>query len=324
MHGKSLIFPLNKMDKTKWFLFKRKESYWHLKTPCQVFCNPKNISKYYLDMSTRANYQGAFNEKGAFLTEYSNPVCFQEFSIHLSFYALGCICAFEKTKKQEFEKKFLAQAEWLVENLKNRKGFFVWEHDFDLKYYSLEKPWVSALAQGLGISVLLRAHKSTGRKIFLKRAKQALTAFNYPVEKGSFASELNGEIFFEEAPSPGKKPHILNGHISALFGLYDFYLATKDKNALELFEKGVFSLEKNIELFDSGFWSKYDILNDFFPNIASGFYHDLHIEQLKALHSITGKKIFKDYAKKWENYKKSKPNRAIAFGLKAAHKILIY
>jgi len=107
-----------------------------------------------------------------------------------------------------------------------------------------------------------------------------------------------GNIWLEEyAILP--PPHILNGFIFALLGVYDFYRVTKSEKSLNLFNEGIKTLEKNLNLYDSGYWSLYNLIHKY-PAIKK--YHELHIRQLKVLHELTGKDIFNEYAERWEEY----------------------
>src|SRR5208282_2380369 len=56
--------------------------------------------------------------------------------------------------------KTLKAADWLAVNLEqNAHELWVWNHHFDWDYRDkLKAPWYSGLAQGQGVSLLLRAH----------------------------------------------------------------------------------------------------------------------------------------------------------------------
>jgi hypothetical protein len=75
-----------------------------------------------------------------------------------------------------------------------------------------------------------------------------------------------------------------------------------------LFNQGVKSLEDNIQRFELHLpflkWTRYDD-NKLF--LATGYYHWIHIGQLKWLYGVTEKEIFKEYAERWENYLRYKP-----------------
>jgi len=67
----------------------------------------------------------------------------------------------------------------MVGNLeRNRANLWLWMHNFDWEYReTLIKPWYSGLAQGQGISLLVRAHRETGDSHYLEAAHKAFASF---------------------------------------------------------------------------------------------------------------------------------------------------
>jgi len=70
-------------------------------------------------------------------------------------------------------------------------------------------------------------------------------------------------------------------------------------------------------MFDCGYWSYYDLSG----NIASPFYHNLHIEQLKVMFDLFKIDKFSKYTEKWLGYKNSLFKSKKAFLAKAIQKI---
>lgn len=100
-----------------------------------------------------------------------------------------------------------------------------------------------------------------------------------------------------------------------MFGIYDYYRVTKEEKVLSLFNEAIETLKKILPEYDPGYWSKYSLyekrdLTHFVSALASVHYHRTHISQLRVLYAITGEKIFKDYADKWD---KGKINLLINF-----------
>ncbi len=224
------------------------------------------------------------------------------------------------------KKKFFLIADWLLAHLEpNAKGLSVWKHHFNWEYRdTLKAPWYSGLAQGQGISLLVRAHKESGDSRYLDAARATFISFQHPIEEGGVAfTDESGDLWFEEyIVSP--PTHILNGFIWALWGVYDYALATKESAAEELFTLCVRTLLHNLDRYDLGFWSLYEQSGTRLPMVASGFYHRLHIVQLRVMYRLTGEELFARVADRWEVYAKSGLNRARALTYKTAFKLCHY
>jgi len=222
--------------------------------------------------------------------------------------------------------KFLAVADWLVANLEtNQAGLQVWNHHFDWEYRTtLRAPWQSALAQGQGISVLVRAYSETGNAKYMEAAASAFAAFKKETREGGMLHiDERGDVWLEEyIVSP--PTHILNGFMWASWGIYDYWLATGDEDARELFAAAVGTLKRNLDEYDVGFWSLYELAGTRLKMLASPFYHRLHIVQLGVLHKLTAEGIFARYAEKWSSYRSRFFNRNAALAYKSAFKLLYY
>lgn len=202
---------------------------------------------------------------------------------------------------EEKKSLFWNCVDWLVKNLSKKDHLFVWEYNFPWQIYHLCPPWVSGMAQGLGIKVLVLAYKATSNKEFINIAFDALQTFMGPVEEGGVLKidEDDGGWWYEEYASPSSiRSYVLNGHIFALGGIYELYMLTKDGMAQKLFEKGINELKRHIYEYDTGLWTYYDRLK----NVANWKYHSIHINQMDYLYKITMKKVFLSFHKKWYNY----------------------
>lgn len=196
------------------------------------------------------------------------------------------------------KEQFLNIANWLVENVSYRDGFAVWEYKFPWKSYNMIPPWVSGMAQGLGVEVLGRAYHLTGKDLYLEVAKKALKALQVPIEKGGVRIDIGNGWWYEEyADLEGKNPRVLNGMIYALEGVYNFWSITGYEQAKMIFDKGVIALKASLPSYDALGWTYYDALG----NIASKNYHHIHIRQMKWLYKVTGDPVYAHYAADWEN-----------------------
>ena len=106
--------------------------------------------------------------------------------------------------------------------------------------------------------------------------------------------------------------------------MYDYFLATGSREAVNLFAAAVETLCKNLDRYDLGFWSLYEQSGTRLPMIASPFYHRLHITQLRVMHHITSEATFAHYADRWESYLRSALKRTRALCYKGAFKLCYY
>jgi hypothetical protein len=140
---------------------------------------------------------------------------------------------------------------------------------------------------------------------------------------GVTCTDENGDLWFEEyIVSP--PTHILNGFIWAAWGVHDYFLATGDPTAQTLFQQASETLRKNLPRYDLGFWSLYEQSGTRLPMVASSFYHQLHIVQLRVMERLTGEVEFGRVADRWEDYSRSCAKRARALCYKSAFKLCYY
>ncbi|HUA14817.1 MAG TPA: D-glucuronyl C5-epimerase family protein [Verrucomicrobiae bacterium] len=301
-------------------------TFWH-ETPAE---NPRatadKLGEYYMLFAEKADYRGPFDPAGIPQLDYRGRIGRQYNPIAIAQYGLGNYNLFRRTGDSTRRDKFFRIADWLASHLElNPRGLAVWNHHFDWEYReTLKAPWFSALAQGQGISVLVRAHQESGERRYLQAARRAFECFCRPIADGGVAfTDDRGDLWFEEyLVSP--PTHILNGFIWAAWGVYDYSLATGDDSARELFSHAVATLLHNLDRFDLGFWSLYEQAGTRLPMVASSFYHRLHIVQLRIMHRLAGAEEFARVAHRWESYTQSRGNRLRALAYKSAFKLTYY
>ncbi len=301
-------------------------SFWHEDPQPNPQARADQLGQYYMRFAEKADYPGPFDPRGVPMLNYRGGIGLQYNPIAVAQYGLGNYNLFSQTGKPERRENFLNASDWLVANLeRNAYSLWVWNHHFDWEYRdTLKAPWYSGLAQGQGVSLLLRAHRETGKVIYLDAAQRAFESLLRPVHEGGVLfTDAHGDRWIEEyLVSP--PTHILNGMIWALWGVHDYFLATSDPAARTLFDQVVQTLRRNLELYDVGFWSLYEQSGTRLKMIASPFYHRLHIVQLTVMHQLTGMEIFLQYAERWQRYAKSRAKRAAALCYKSAFKLCYY
>lgn len=301
-------------------------TFWHEIPAENPNATPDKLGEYYMLFAEKADYSGVYDPTGIPMLDYHGSIGRQYNPIAIAQYALGNYNLFVHSGEAARREKFFRCADWLVAQLApNAHGIAVWNHHFDWEYRdTLKAPWYSALAQGQGISVLVRAHRESGEMRYLVAAQHALASFYHPMTEGgvAFADDC-GDLWFEEyIVSP--PTHILNGFIWASWGVYDYFLATGDRAAKDLFSRALETMLHNLDRYDLGFWSLYEQSGTRLPMVASMFYHQLHIVQLRVMHRLTAEDTFARMAERWDGYTRSRAKRMRALCYKSAFKLCYY
>ncbi|MEQ9620241.1 MAG: D-glucuronyl C5-epimerase family protein [Deltaproteobacteria bacterium] len=295
----------------RWFNILLGRSYYHVSQPIGRFISKDEIAGYYNDFTKKADWKGISDNEGIPLNILSNGIKVY-FPITIAQMALGNYDLWLESKESENKRKFLTLANWLKENQDSKGG---WENPWEyLRPSSISN--YSAMAQGEGISTLVRAYALTKDISFLNQAEKAYNLMMAPIEKGGCTFFIDEDIYLEEYPEIPRST-VLNGWIYALFGVYDFKIASKDRDVKSVYEKSLETVEKSLKFFDSGYWTYYDLQN----NLASHYYHAVHISLLDALYILSDTKTFDHFSNKWKNYERNFFNKSKALTAKALQRL---
>ena len=190
---------------------------------------------------------------------------------------------------------FLRVANWFM-----RPEDALWRYTFNRG--RLRAPWISAMAQGQGMSVLVRAWRTSGEARYLEQARRATAPFHAPLAAGGLRSSIEGQFsFWEEFPEEPPM-HVLNGFLFALIGILE--LAPYANDAPKLAQAMGGALERCVDFWDLGYWSSYDLAHRVHGKVnpATIAYHRLHIAQLSYLAKRLGSSKLVATAARWEAY----------------------
>ena len=186
--------------------------------------------------------------------------------------------------------------------------------------YPLMPPWVSAMAQGEGASLLVRVAAETGVDRYAEAAASALRLIGVHSSEGGASAELDGLRLPEEYPTDPPS-FVLNGAIFALWGLRDVAVALADAEVESRFASGADALAATIERWDTGAWSRYDLYPHPVVNVASRAYHGLHVAQLEAMDMLAPRPALRAAADRFAGYAASPRRRAAALARKALFRV---
>ncbi|MDD5063955.1 MAG: D-glucuronyl C5-epimerase family protein [Phycisphaerae bacterium] len=266
-----------------------------------------SLGRYFIDLSERKYLIGTIP-----LDRNGVPLhrgCYHP--VYISQYALGAFDYYLNTGNKEAKQAFLTCAAWLRDNLVKRNGFFYWEYTFEIDYPGglYKNPWYSAMAQGEGVSVLLRAFCETRQREYLSAAKKAIEPIFHDLSEGGISVvKQDGYVFPQEYPTTPISSDILNGAIFAYIGVYEYHKVTKEPKTKQFCDRIAKTFLSVVDEYDAGYWSLYSRWPR--KHLASPSYNSLHIAQLRALYLITGEEKFLEYSKKFESYQSNWTDKA--------------
>lgn len=213
-------------------------------------------------------------------------------------YALNYYKQFGPGNHNASAESFFYCVTWLAEHMtyKNNHAFyqFNWQQPW---YDSVGVPYTSGMTSGLAIQVFTDAYRLTKSSKYLEYAKALLNGYFVPVQAGGFTYTGDKGWWYEElADTAMHTPHILDGHIFAITGVYEYWLVTKDDSAAIIIDKGIQSLKSTLACYDIGNgWAYYDI----YKKPADKKYQRILTAQMQQLYSISANSLFKFYYDKW-------------------------
>ena len=229
------------------------------------------------------------------------PLGFQSNPVTTALQANEFYDKYKENNDESSKMYFLNNADWLVDNAINKGYYSLLQYNFPLPIYNFKAPWFSAMAHGLALQVLIKAHEITLDSKYLTAAKSLLNAFFIEVKDGGITyKDSSDEWWYEEYASNDKDSmisRVLNGMIFTVLGIYDYFQYTNDPDAKLLFDKGVNSIKKEISKYNDNGYSYYDLLGN-----PSDKYHQIHVDLTKQLYDLTGEPIFTKYHELWKNH----------------------
>ena len=288
----------------KWFRMLTGKSIYHVNQGEGTLYSKTDVLGYYNDLTEKITRDAPDILVPKYKMDTGDTVYF---SIGVFQYGLAAYDLYLKTKDDIYLRKLLACSDWALEK-QQEDGSWI---SFD--FVTPEAPY-SSMAQGEGISMLIRAHIVTQNQTYLNAAEKALDFMLKPISEGGVCEYQGEDICFYEYTN---LPAVLNGWIFSVWGLYDYYKYTNEEKLKPVLDASVASIKKALPSFDMKYWSKYDAGKC----VASPFYHKLHIAQLRVMYDLFGGEEFLGYADRWEKYQKSFWNSKRAFVKKAMQKV---
>ena len=165
---------------------------------------------------------------------------------------------------------------------------------FDFSLGHLKAPWYNAMAQGYGLSFFVRMYRLFGNPADLDTANALFRSFQIlgPIP-GPWVSQVVNHVLWLEHYPKGKYLHVLNAHMHALFGLYDYWQQVGTPESRQVLEGAITTMRHDLHLFRRiGQTSRYCLVHP----VYSLKYHRLHIQQVRELALISAEPYFTAFA----------------------------
>jgi hypothetical protein len=243
-----------------------------------------------------------------------------QFYVGVAQYGLG---AFERWLAGDGEEWLAAATATGMHLVSSQEQDGSWLHPEAFAHtFPLAPPWRCGMAQGEAASLLVRLYLTTHEEVYADSALRALSPLSRAPSEGGVRALLDGRPWPEEYPT-SPPSFVLNGAMFALWGLRDVAVGLGDAEAASAFEEGVDALAASLHRFDNGWWSLYSLFPHPVIGVASSFYHDLHITQLRAMDLISPRPEFEQVRTRWIAYADSPWSRRRAFASKALFRVLV-
>ena len=174
----------------------------------------------------------------------------------------------------------------------DRGGWPAWEYYF--QFGGGKPPWTSSISQGTAVQALARAGALLADANLTAAGEAALGAFEQPAPNGVRVDTPSGPFYVIYSFNPDEL--VINAHLQALVGLYDFAQITGDPRALGLFQQGDATAQALLPSYDTGKWSMYDQFHE-----SDLSYHNLVTGFLKNLCTRTATPIYCDTVTNFKN-----------------------
>jgi heparosan-N-sulfate-glucuronate 5-epimerase len=218
---------------------------------------------------------------------------------YIAWYGLVQLGYYLRGYGSEYLAAFLRQVEWLEKHaIRRDDGAVVWVMNFDNPENGvlLRAPWVSAHAQGLVISALVRGLRVTKSSRLRELLQDSTRIFSLDAGQGGIRATSDDKLFYTEVPG-GSVPGILDGFMTSLLGLYDLFIETEEPRTEELFRNGIKGLKGLLPYWDyQRKWSWYGLRE----NLCTPAYHCLNRLLLGVLGRLTADQEFTELAECWD------------------------
>jgi len=220
--------------------------------------------------------------------------------------------SYRQTGDRFFLERAEAQAQRLIDTRVAWRGAWFYPYTFDFPLHGnpddmVHAPWFSGLAQGKALSLFSRLAHVTGSEKWREAADRTFASFVVGLllpgpssmkQDGPWFVAVDSDklVWFVQHPGAtlADSDIIYNGHLAAVFGLWEYYKLSRNPDALALYDGGVTTILEHLgDIRVPGRPSRYCLTHG---ADAANTYHRLHVEQFVQLWLMTRKAVFIQFA----------------------------
>ncbi len=219
-------------------------------------------------------------------------------------YALSALDEFHITGNTLWLERAVANARHLIDNSVDRDGAMWFPYPFPWTYYerTLTPPWYSGMAQGTALSLFVRlAEEQPDVQEWRTAADATWKSFLQPFSTVEPWSSLvdDSHLWFEEYAGNQPPLLVLNGHIFALYGVYEYAVMTQDPMAVLFFDGGATTVLETMPMFRVPGGISYYCAQKVYcqvPGWQNPGYQGIHVYELVMVGQMTGDPAFQTWA----------------------------
>lgn len=223
----------------------------------------------------------------------------------LTQYGISALSEYRESGEAVWLERAVANANRLLDIAVDRDGALFFPYQFDWTYYdrTLSAPWFSGMAQGQALSLFSRLAEERPDEVrWGDAADQTWASFEQKYSTTQPWSTIvdDGNLWFEEYAGDQPPLLVLNGHIFAIYGLYDYFsLRSENATVAEYFDGASTTVLAIMPLIrEAGETSYYCVQADYCRSDLwqNDKYHGIHQTQLRMLGEMTGETEFGEWA----------------------------
>ncbi|MGW4947392.1 D-glucuronyl C5-epimerase family protein [Actinoplanes sp. NPDC004185] len=207
-------------------------------------------------------------------------------------YGIDSLESYVRTDDERYLSRAELQAARLMRRADKTGGAWYLPYPFGFSLHGVASdrrvpPWYSAMAQGQALTLFVRLYEITKDATYRNAADRLFAGFLRPRATSKpwvVWVDSRNHLWLEEFPGRAAD-RTLNGHLFAIFGLWDYWRLTSDERAKTLYQGALTTVRDYFSRYRNENWiSRYCLTH---PARLSDKYHFIHIRQLNRLYTLT-------------------------------------